>query len=82
MSLSNILPGKANSIEKSGGGVDRATERVAHAPMFARPGEPEPGAVKGECLQPGEARPAPVPTFTGRDANALGMPQPEVDSQG
>ena len=75
MSLSNIVEGKANSIAAGVGEVERGATRPAHAPMFARPGEPEPNAVSGERLQPASLRGKPVPVFEGRDANAQGMPQ-------
>jgi hypothetical protein len=39
MGHSNLVPGKVNSIEASGGGGQTVPEqRAAHAPMFARPG--------------------------------------------
>jgi hypothetical protein len=53
-------------------------DRPAHAPCFARShDEPEPNVAPRVRLQPGRLQPKPVPTYTGRDANAQGMPEPE-----
>jgi hypothetical protein len=57
MGHSNPVPGKVNSIALSGGGVQTEPQRLGSAPMFARPGEPEPNRVEGERLQEPEARP-------------------------
>jgi hypothetical protein len=58
MGLSRITEGKRNSIKASGAahGVP-PQERASHGEMMARPGEPEPNAIRGERLQEGEARP-------------------------
>ena len=79
MGHSNIVVGKANSIEQSGGGAQTVPEqRAAHAPMFARPGEPEPNCVVGERLQPAEARPRREPSRTIAEARAIGLTMPEA----
>jgi hypothetical protein len=78
MGLSNLVAGKRNSIEQSGGGVDRGTERAAHAPMFALPGEPEPNAVCGERLQPGQSRPRRQATRTLAEAREIGLAHAEA----
>lgn len=79
MGHSNIVEGKANSIERSGGGTQRVPEqRAAHAPCFARPGEPEPNAVVGERLQPAQARPRREPSRTIAEARAIGLTMPEA----
>jgi hypothetical protein len=79
VSLSNIAAGKRNSIEQGGGGMQMEPEqRSSHAPMFARPGEPEPNAVVGERLQPPQARPRRKPTRTLADSRKLGLSMPEA----
>lgn len=81
MALSNILPGKANSIALSGESVQRVPEpeqRFTHAPCFARAGEPEPNVTSGERLQPPHARPRRRPTRTLADARAIGLSMPEA----
>ena len=53
-----LVEGKRRSIEQSGGGVQtEPPQRCGSAPMFARPGEPEPNCVEGERLQPPQAGP-------------------------
>jgi hypothetical protein len=64
-------------VRESEDGVRRA-ERPTHAPCFVSShDEDEPNVAPRVGLQPGRLRPKPVPTFTGRDANAQGMPEPE-----
>lgn len=78
MSLSRILPGKHNSIALSDGEpAGPVPERGTHAPMFARPGEPEPNAVSGERMQPSQPRPKRPPTRTLAEARAVGLSMPE-----
>jgi hypothetical protein len=79
MGHSNLVQGKANSIAASGGGAQTVPEqRAAHSPMFARPGEPEPNAVVGECLQPAQSRPRREPSRTLAEARAIGLSTPEA----
>lgn len=82
MGLSNELDGKRNAMEVSGGGSEVFSGQ-SHAPMFARPGEPEPNAVAGERLQPSQPRGKPEPTRTRADAHAKGLGAPEaLDARG
>jgi hypothetical protein len=79
MGHSKILVGKAISIERSGGGTQNVPEqRAAHAPMFARPGEPEPNCVVGERLQPPQARPRREASRTLAEAREIGLSMPEA----
>lgn len=79
MPLSNIVPGKQNSIYQGGGGAQTVPdERPGHAPTFARPGELEPNCVVGERLQPAEARPRREPTRTLAEAREIGLSMPEA----
>jgi hypothetical protein len=78
MSLSNIVEGKANSIAAGVGEVERSETRPAHAPIFARPGEPEPNIVSGERLQPAESRPQRAPSRTLAEAREHGLSMPEA----
>lgn len=80
MGLSKIAEGKRNSIKAScreAQGV-APQDRAAHGEMFARPGEPEPNAIRGERPQAGQPRPRRQPTRTRRDAHALGLGGPEA----
>jgi hypothetical protein len=53
-------------------------DRPSFAPTFVRShDEPEPRVAPRAGLQPGRSLPKPVPTYTGRDANARGMPEPQ-----
>jgi hypothetical protein len=79
MGHSNVVAGKKNSIEASGGGLQTEPEqRLGHAPMFARPGEPEPNCVVGERLQPATARPGREATRTLAEARQIGLSMPEA----
>lgn len=73
-----IVEGKRNSIALSGGGAQtEPPQRLGSAPMFARPGEPEPNCVVGERLQPPTARPHREASRTLAEARALGLSMPE-----
>jgi len=79
MGHSNIVEGKANSIERSGGGAQtEPPQRCGHAPMFARPGEPEPNCVVGERLQAPQARPHREASRTLAEAREIGLSMPEA----
>jgi hypothetical protein len=79
MSLSRILPGRQNSIALSDGEpAGPVPERGTHAPMFARPGEPESNAVSGERMQPSQARPKRPATRTLAEASEIGLSMPEA----
>lgn len=79
MALSDLVPGKRNSIAQGGESVQQAVpERAAHAPMFARPGEPEPNAISGERLQPGPPVPKAMPSRTRAEASGKGLGGPEA----
>jgi hypothetical protein len=79
MSISNIVAGKQNSINQSGGGAQTEPEqRLGHGPMFARPGEPEPNCVVGERLQPPQARPRRDASRTLAEAREHGLSMPEA----
>jgi hypothetical protein len=74
-----IVPGKANSIAQSGGGAQtEPPQRCGSAPMFARPGEPEPNCVVGERLQEPTPRPRREATRTLAEARAIGLSMPEA----
>lgn len=78
-SASNIVPGKANSIAQSGGGAQTdPPQRLGSAPMFARPGEPEPNCIEGERLQAPEARPRREASRTLAEAREHGLSMPEA----
>jgi hypothetical protein len=79
MSLSNIVEGKANSIALSGGGAQtEPPQYLGSAPVFARPGEPEPNCVVGERLQPPQARPHREASRTLVEAREYGLSMPEA----
>jgi hypothetical protein len=89
MPLSNMIPGKKQSIERSGGsGSPVAPDRPSHAPMFTRThDEPQPNAIAGEALQAMPRRPAPVPTRSrieahrrGHSVETVGITQAEIDA--
>ena len=88
-----LTEGKRNSIRLSGGdgGPHVVHERAGHAPVFARPGEPEPNVISGERLRPAEARPRREASRTLAEAREHGLSMPEalgavgdgtVDSEG
>jgi hypothetical protein len=83
-----ITEGKRNSIAQSGGGAQtEPPQYLGSAPVFARPGEPEPRCVVGEALQPPQARPRREASRTLAEARALGLSMPEAlgvlgDSEG
>lgn len=77
MALSRIFEGKSNSIA-AGVPNEAVTQPVAHAPMFARPGEPEPNVHRGERLQPATPRPRRAPTRTRDEARAIGLAHAEA----
>ncbi len=52
--------------------------RAAHGEMFARPGEPEPNAIRGERLQVGQSRPRRQSTRTLGEARVIGLFVPEA----
>ncbi|OMC26419.1 hypothetical protein A5738_02905 [Mycobacterium colombiense] len=73
-----IVEGKRNSIEQSGGGAQtEPPQRLGSAPVFARPGEPEPRCVVGERLRPAEARPRREASRTLAEARKHGLSMPE-----
>jgi hypothetical protein len=77
--IANVVAGKSNAIEVSGGGAQtEPPQRCGHAPMFARPGEPEPNCVVGERLQPASSRPRPEASRTIAEARAIGLTMPEA----
>ena len=79
MPASNIVEGKANSIQESGGGAQtEPPRRCGSAAMFARHGEPEPNCVVGERLQPPQARPRRAPSRTIEEARAIGLSMPDA----
>ncbi len=79
MGLSNCVPGKKNSIERSGGQENPRQDRPSHAPMFARShDEPEPNAVSGDRLRPGESRPRREAFRTLAEAREIGLSMPEA----
>lgn len=74
-----IVEGKRNSIEQSGGGAQtEPTQYLGSAPVFARPGEPEPNCVVGERLRPAEARPHRETSRTLAEAREHGLSMPEA----
>lgn len=74
-----ITEGKRKSIEQSGGGAQtEPPQRCGSAPMFARPGEPDPNCVVGERLQEPTARPRRAPTRTRAGARKLGLAHAEA----
>ncbi len=80
MSLSNIVAGKQNSIEVSGGGAQtEPPQYLGSAPVFARSrNEPEPNCVVGERLQPPQARPRREASRTLAEAQEHGLSMPEA----
>ncbi|OBJ86509.1 hypothetical protein [Mycobacterium asiaticum] len=77
MSVSNIVVGKRLSIE-AGEQIEQQLDRPSHAPMFARPGEPEPNCVVGERLQPPQARLRRRPSRKLVEAREHGLSMPEA----
>ncbi len=74
-----ITEGKGNSIAFSGGGVQTEPPQYqGSAPVFARPGEPEPNVISGEALQPPQARPRREATRTRAEARKLGLAHAEA----
>lgn len=64
---------------RSGGGMQAVPEqRAAHAPMFARPGEPEPNCFVGERLQAPQFRPRRAASRTLAEAREYGLSMPEA----
>lgn len=80
MSASNIVAGKQNSIEASGGGAQtEPPQYLGSAPVFARSrNEPEPNCVVGERLQPPQARPHREASRTLAEAREIGLSMPEA----
>jgi hypothetical protein len=79
MGHSKLTEGKANSIAQSGGGAQtEPPQRCGSAPMFGRPGEPEPNCVVGERLQEPSPRPRRAPTRTRAEARKLGLAHAEA----
>lgn len=80
MGHSNITTGKKNSIAFSDGdsGPHVVGERDGSAPVFALPGQPEPGVTRGERLQPPQARPRRDASRTLTEARALGLSMAEA----
>lgn len=73
-----IAPGKANSIAASRGGAQtEPPQYLGSAPVFARPGEPEPRHVSGERLRPAEARPRREASQSLAEAREHGLSMPE-----
>jgi hypothetical protein len=73
-----ITEGKRNSIEQSGGGPQAdPPQYLGSAPVFARPGEPEPRCISGERLRPAEARPRREASRTLAEAREHGLSMPE-----
>jgi hypothetical protein len=74
-----LVEGKRRSIEITGGGAQtEPPRRLGCAPMFARPGEPEPNCVEGERLQAPQDRPHREASRTLAEAREIGLSMPEA----
>jgi hypothetical protein len=79
MALSNLVAGKRNSIEQSGGGGQAEVRQPnGHAPCFAHLGQPEPNAISGERLRAGTPAPAAVPARSMIEARRRGLATPDT----
>lgn len=78
MSLSNLVPGKANSIALSAGEPPVPTDgRPSHAPCFTSEHGPQPNAIEGERLQAPQRPPRREASRTLDEARQHGLSMPE-----